>query len=266
MNIFQSIFLGILQGVTEFLPISSSGHLVIFQKVFGVLEPPIFFDTMVHFGSVFAIFFFFRKKIFKIAKGILKEIKERKAGENIFLIFLLIIGSLPIIIVGVFLEKNIEKIFNSLFLVGISFFITSIILFSTKYIKKREKDIKKMSIFDSIFIGAFQAVAILPGVSRSGSTISAGIFRKLKNRDAFEFSFFLGIIAILGASILQLKNIGIVGTQEILNSVIGFSFSLIFSFLALKILKSILEKEKFYYFGFYCMILGGVCLLLNFIL
>lgn len=266
MNIFQSIFLGILQGLTEFLPISSSGHLVIFQKIFRLPESPIFFDTVVHLATVFAIFIFFRKKFLEIFNGILKEIKRRKIGENIFLFSFLFFGSLPIIVGGLFLEKRIENIFNSLVLVGISFFITSLILFLTVFFQKREKEIKNMNIFDSIFIGFFQAMAILPGVSRSGVTISAGFFRKLKPKDAFEFSFFLGIIAILGASVLQFKNITTINGGEILNSIIGFLFAFIFGLLALKILKPILEKGKFYYFGFYCMILGIFCLVLYFIL
>lgn len=264
MNFFHSIFLGILQGITEFLPISSSGHLVIFQKIFKFGEPPIFFDTIVHLGTAFAIFVFLKNKIFEILKGVIKELKERKIGQYLNLIFFLVLASIPISIVGFLLQDKIDEIFNSLFLLSISFFITAIILFATTLSKKRKKSIKKITLFDSLFVGTFQALAILPGVSRSGSTISAGLFRNLREKDAFDFSFFLGFIAILGASILQLTKINLISKNEISASIIGFLFSFIAGFFALKILKPILEKGKFHYFGYYCLIIGIVCLFLFF--
>jgi len=265
MNIFQSIFLGILQGITEFLPISSSGHLVIFQKIFGFKEPPIFFDTMVHFGTVVVLLVFFREKIKKILLDTTKEIKEKKVGESMKLIWFLFLGTIPIVVVGIFLQEKIEKIFDSLLLLGFSFLFTSIILFLTALKKEHLKNIQKAKPLDALFIGIFQAIAILPGVSRSGSTISAGIFRNLKKEDAFDFSFFLGIIAILGATILQVFKIVLVSSNEIFYSIFGFLFAAISGYFALKILRPIVLKGKLHYFGFYCFFIGTFCLIFSFL-
>lgn len=261
----QAIFLGIVQGITEFLPISSSGHLVILQKILGFKEPPIAFDALVHFGTVIALLIFFRKEIKKIFINLTKEIREKKKGEGLSLLFFLILGTVPIVILGIFLKDKIEEIFNSLFLVGISFLITSLMLFLTSIIKKKQKSIKQITLKDALFIGIFQAIAILPGVSRSGSTISAGLFRGVKKEDAFNFSFYLGIIAIFGATILQTPKLFNFTETEILSSVLGFISALIFGFIALKILKPIVIKGKFHYFGIYCFILGLTCLVFSLI-
>jgi undecaprenyl-diphosphatase len=261
MSYYQAIFLAIVQGITEFLPVSSSGHLVIFQKIFGFKEPPIAFDALVHFGTLFSVLIFFRKDIKKIIKGLFKEIRIKKKGESTHLMILLIIGSLPAVLFGFLLKEKIESIFNSISLLSVSFLITALILFLTGLVKEKEKEIKKTKISDSIFIGLFQALAILPGVSRSGSTISGGLFRGIKKEDAFNFSFFLGIIAIFGATILQLPKITNFTSLEATTGIIGFLLSAIFGFLAIKILKPIVIKGKFYYFGIYCLVLGILCLI-----
>jgi undecaprenyl-diphosphatase len=265
MTIIQSVALAIVQGITEFLPISSSGHLVIFQKIFGLIEPPIAFDIIIHLGTVFAILFFLRHSIQKLISGIILEIKRKKCGENCRLIMLLIIASIPVVIVGFLLKDKIDQIFNSLYLVGVSFLITSIILFLTYLVKQQKKDISQITKKDALFIGLFQALSILPGVSRSGSTISAGIFRKINKEDCFTFSFLLGIIAILGGTMLQVPKIANFSRMEIVQSIIGLFVSTVVGYFALKILKSIIIKGKFYYFGFYCFILGMVILFCAFI-
>lgn len=261
----QAIFLAIVQGITEFLPISSSGHLVIFQKIFGFTEAPIAFDTLVHFGTLFSALVFFRKDIKKIFVNFFKEIKEKKRGESTRLLFLLVVGTIPAVIFGFFFRETIEKTFNSLPLLTIGFLITALMLFLTGLFKKKEKSINQAKISDSVFIGLFQALSILPSISRSGSTISAGLFRGIKKEDAFNFSFFLGIIAIFGATILQLPQITKFTSLEATTGVIGFLLSAVFGFLAIKILKPIVIKGKFYYFGIYCLVLGIICLLFIFL-
>ena len=261
MNFLQAVFLGIVQGLTEFLPISSSGHLVIFQKIFGFLEPPVAFDALVHFGTLVALIFFFWSDIKKILQGIIREIKEKKRGDSVNLLILLFLGTIPIVIVGFLLKEEIEIIFNSLLLCGISFLITAAILFLTKTIKNPKKNIKEISARDSIIIGLFQALAILPGVSRSGSTISAGLYRKIKKEDAFLFSFFLGMIAIFGAMVIQIPEISNFSGEETINGFLGFLFSAVVGFFALKVLKKIVIQGKLHYFGIYCAVLGIACIL-----
>ena len=264
MSYIQAIFLGIVQGFTEFLPISSSGHLVIFQKIFSFSEPPIAFDVLVHLGTVTSLIIFFRKEIKKIIKGVFSEIKESKKGKNKNLLVFLIIGTIPIVFFGFFLKDGIDIIFNSIFLVGVSFLVTALILFLTKFIKKK-KDREATGKSNALFVGLFQALAILPGVSRSGATISAGIFRGMKKEDAFNLSFFLGIIAILGATIIQIPEIFSFSQYEILKGALGFFAAAIFGFFALKILKPIVLKGKFHYFAIYCIILGVACIIFSLI-
>lgn len=265
MTILQSFFLGVLQGFTEFLPVSSSGHLVLLQKIFGISEPPVAFDTILHFATMIAIIYFLRKEIKSFFPGIIEEIKQKKKGPNFNLFLAIFLGSLPIVIVGLLLLKKIEVIFNSLLLVGISFFLTAIILFTTSFVCYNKREIKSIKAKDAIFIGVFQALAILPGVSRSGSTISAAIFRNIKKQDAFNFSFLLGIVAIFGAIIIQIPKISKFTTPEILTSIIGFFAALFSGLLALKILKKILLKGKFYYFAFYCVLMGIFCIVFSLI-
>lgn len=252
MTFFQAIFLGIVQGITEFLPISSSGHLVIFQKLFGFQEAPVAFDTLLHFGTLVALIIFFWNDI-------------KKIFQNKRLILLLIIGTIPVVIVGFLLQDKIDEIFNSLLLVGISFLITAIILLLTSLVKNQQKNLKDINFRDAIVVGLFQALSILPGVSRSGSTMSGALFQKIKKEDAFNFSFYLGMIAIFGAAVLQLPDISSFSSIEAINGFLGFLFAAIVGFFALKILKKIVVQGKFHYFGIYCAVLGIICILVYFL-
>ena len=179
MTLFEAVFLGLIQGLTEFLPISSSGHLVIGQKLLGFEYPPVLFVILVHCGTLFAIIFYFNKRI----------IVFYKSYNNLRLIF---IGSLPAVLIGLFLNDYLEALFDSLIVVGLCFFITAGLLFLTNFVKKANKDFSKIDGITSFKIGCLQALAILPGVSRSGSTISAGPWHGLKKETAFAFSFYLG--------------------------------------------------------------------------
>jgi len=262
MTFFQAIFLGILQGLTEFLPISSSGHLVIFQKIFDFSTPPIAFDALAHLGTLVALLVFFWKDIKKIFQNLKEKIRTKKRGKNINLLFSLIIGTIPIVIWGLLLKEKIDIIFDSLLLVGISFLFTAIILFITTFVKKHKKELGEIKFLDAVIIGIFQAFSILPGLSRSGVTISSSLFQGFKKEAAFKFSFFLGMIAILGANLLQIPEVSNFSQKELLCGFLGFLFSAIVGFFALKWLQKIVIKGKLHYFGIYCSILGLICILL----
>lgn len=251
MTILEVVVLGILQGLTEFLPVSSSGHLVIAQKLLGFSEPPVVFDILLHFGSLMAVLVFFNKQFLKIKPKF---------------IWLLIIGTLPAVVAGLFLNKYIDIIFNSWSMVGYSFLITAVLLFSTKLIKdKSNKKLLNIKWLDSLIIGFMQAVAILPGVSRSGSTVVAGLWRKLSRETAFTFSFYLAIPAILGAAVLKIKDALEIGNNYLsLNIIIvGLTISFLSSLLSIFLLKKVILKGKLSYFGVYCLTLGLVILLSN---
>jgi len=259
MSWFQVFFLSIVQGLTEFLPVSSSGHLVLFQKIFG-LRPPVLFDVFVHVGTLGAILFYFRKELNKLIKGIFK-----KDNKSLCFLLLIIIGTIPAVIVGLLLEKKIELVFDSFRLVGISLLITSLLLFLTNIFKDKLKKTKITSSNwkDALFIGVFQALAILPGISRSGATISAGLFRKFGRDLAFKFSFFLAIPAIIGALILQIPDLINSSIYLINQALIGMIIAGIVGFFALKILKRFLVSSRLYIFAIYCLFLGVGILLFS---
>jgi undecaprenyl-diphosphatase len=202
-----------------------------------------------------AVIVYLRKEIIYI----FKNIKEKK---TIRLILMLILATIPAVILGFLLKDKMEGIFVSLKFIGLFFIITSAILWLTMFFKKQEKTLDNLTWKDSLFVGLFQAVAILPGVSRSGSTISASIFRNFKREDAFRFSFLMSIPVILGAFLLQFykQKFHLFGT-ETNTDLIGFIFAVIFGLVSLKIIERVLVKGKLHYFAIYCFILGLVIML-----
>jgi len=258
MTFFQAIFLAVVQGITEFLPVSSSGHLVLFQKLFRLGHPPVLFDVLLHFGTLMATMVFFRKELWLL-------VKEWKERENQWMF--LIIGSIPAAFFGFFLNSKIEEIFNPLTLVGLMwiFFGPLLLVTKTLAVEKRAKDLEKITWKDSLIVGLFQAVALFPGVSRSGSTIAGGLFCGISRKTAFYLSFLLSVPAITGAVLLELKG-GNLGEVSLGTGVFSILTAGLIGYYSLRFLKSVLESNKFYLFGFYCLILGIVVLLkLNFL-
>lgn len=245
MSFPQAILLAVVQGLTEFLPISSSAHLIIAQKMFR-MEVPVLFDILVHVGTLMAILIYFRSKLLKISKR---------------QIILITIGTIPAAFLGLFLNKYISQIFESLKLVGYSLLITSFLLVLTKKIKP-EKSKKEPNLLDAFIIGIFQAIAILPGVSRSGATVSSGLLRKLDADAAFQFSFFLAIPAIIGAMVLQLPELISSSTEFLETSAVGLVVSGIVGYFSLIALRNVLKSRKIYYFGIYCFALGILMILI----
>lgn len=254
MNFVQALFLAVLQGITEFLPVSSSGHLVIFQKLFGFKEAPLFFDILLHVGTFASIVAYFRRPLF----GLLKfEKKDRR------FISLIILGTVPAVLVGLLAKNQIESSFNSLKMTGISFLISALFLISTKWvnqINKANKEITDIKAKDAFIVGIFQAVAILPGVSRSGSTITGSLWQGFSSKTAFVFSFYLAMPAILGAAVLEIKDITAFSTSELWLGFLGLTVSALVGYFALKFLDKILKSAKIWYFSFYCLVLGMILL------
>lgn len=270
MSYFQAIILAVIQALTEFLPISSSGHLVIVQKIFGFSEPPVVFDVLVHLGTLGALAVFLEGRLVQIMKGL-----TQRDGESWRIILMVIVGTIPTVIVGLFLQRYIGRIFNSLPLVGFSLVITAGLLFSARWadknftrprpsrdeVGKGSENLRDLSWFDALFVGLFQALAILPGVSRSGSTIVSGLWRKLDREAAFHFSFYLAIPAIIGAAVLQLPAL-IAGQFSYLNqALLGMLVAGIAGYFSLAALKRILLGRKLWLFGIYCLSVGLLLLL-----
>lgn len=247
MSYSQAIILAIVQGLTEFLPISSSGHLVIFQKLFGLAEPPVLFDILVHIGTLGAILIYFRKELVKISQKT---------------IWLIIIGTIPAAIVGLFLQNYVSQIFNSLKLVGASLLITAGLLLLSQRFKSLKRRFNSLNWQDAILVGCFQALAIIPGISRSGATIVSGLWRKLDRKTAFQFSFYLAIPAILGALLLQTPDLIYSPCSYLGQGILGMLIAGTVGYSALKILEKSLLSAKLWLFGIYCLGLGILILLL----
>lgn len=254
MTIFQSLFLAVVQGITEFLPISSSGHLVLFQKLFGITTPPVFFDVLLHLGTLGAILVYFRKEIVNL-------IKEWRENINIWV--LLIIATIPAVIIGLCINNMIEDIFSSLWLVGLMWLVMGIMLLLTKKMEKNgtKEKLGEIKNKDALIIGIFQAFALFPGISRSGSTIFGGLLKKINSKTAFAFSFLLAIPAILGATILQLIS-NKPNSVDLLNGLLPMLLAGIVGYYTLKFLQKTLISNKFYLFGFYCLAIGTLAVII----
>lgn len=249
MTYFQAGLLAFVQGLTEFFPVSSSGHLVLIQNLFKLKSPPVLFDILIHVGTLGAIIIFFKKDIKKLFIGVISG----KAEEKKFFT-LLFLGSIPAGLAGFFLNKNTEALFSSSKMVGFSLLLTSLLLFLTKALEV--KRIKSISKLDAFIIGVFQALAIIPGISRSGSTIAAGIFRGIDRKAAFRFSFLLSIPAIIGALLLQIPQIVYGKSLFLSQGFLGMIISFFVGLFSLKILGELVLKSKLWIFGFYCLFLG----------
>lgn len=251
MSITQAIILGIIQGIAEWLPISSSGHLVIAQVFFG-LQNSMFFDILLHIATLFVVFIIFRKEIWGIIKVVVKfDFKSEYGRLGLYII----LGSIPTGIIGIIFHDTFEKMFSNLWMVAAALFATGILLILTKLRKTGTHDLNSKNV---LLIGLVQGVAVIPGISRSGSTISAGILSGVTREKVARFSFLLGIPAILGTSLFEFKDLSI--NQLMSNNwhamIIGMLFAAIVGYFALKILLRIIKSDRFYLFGFYCILLS----------
>jgi undecaprenyl-diphosphatase len=244
MNMFWSGVLGILQGLTEFLPVSSSGHLVLVQSLIpGFSQPGILLDVVLHFGTLLAVLVFFWKDLFKLS----------------FRYYLYLgLATIPAVIVGFLIKDKVDILFSSVRLVGISLMVTGVINLLTHKSKIGEKT---LSFKNTFLVGIAQAVAIIPGISRSGSTIFAGVKQGVSPKEAARFSFLLSVPAIVGANILEILSLGQVEV-EIPVYLVGFIFAFLAGLLAIKLVIRFLEKKKFLVFSIYCFVIGALSFLL----
>jgi undecaprenyl-diphosphatase len=238
------ILLALVQGLTEFFPVSSSGHLLVFQKILGFTTLPLVYDIFFHLGTLLAVLVYF----FEDLKPLALRFYEK---ENFRLLLLLATATLPTAVIGFIFKDSFEKLFEKPAYLGFCFAFTAIVLLSTKYVRA-----KKIAMYPAAFIiGVCQGIAILPGVSRSGMTIAAALLLGLGFEFSFRFSFLLAIPAILGATILELHKIPWHGDSwpYLLLAILA---SAVIGFLTLSQLKKILNRDRFHVFGFYLLILA----------
>jgi undecaprenyl-diphosphatase len=245
MGLLEAVISGIVQGVAEFLPISSSGHLVILHKLMGFSEPEILFDLFLHLGTLVAIFIVFGSEIIESVTA------KKRVG------FLVLSGSVVTFVFVLFFIKNIESAFSSVKTVGAMFIVTGVWLIAGNFIRFGTEG---LTGFKACLIGLAQGIAALPGISRSGATISTGLFLGLDGQTSAKFSFLLSIPVILGAFLFKVKEAGLDLSGINANYFIGFFISCIVGVLSLKLLLKILYKNKFHWFGAYCILVGIIVL------
>jgi undecaprenyl-diphosphatase len=257
------LFLGILQGVTEPLPISSSGHLLIVRTLFDIGEMDVFFEVMVHFASFFAVLYLLRQKVIDLIKGSWGYVvRSSKTSKKEFdYVMLLLIATIPAGVAGIFLRNPLEQLLSdySLLLVGLGLIVTAGLLWSTKFYKDSFKE--TINIKDGLFIGLFQAIAILPGISRSGSTIAGGLYRRINPKTLFEFTFLLYLPVTLGSGLLELLSIEEMSISW-LNLGTSFIVSMVVTYFALKWFRGMVIEGRFKGFALYCFIVGITSIIL----
>lgn len=247
MTIFQAIFLGIVQGLTEFIPVSSSAHLVIVPYLFNWKFQSVCFDVSLHFGTLIALVIYFRKEILKLF-----------FSPNYHLLSLILIATIPAAIIGLSFKNFFESIFENV--LGVSFFliITSILLFLAEKKYSPKKSLKELTTINSLQIGFAQALAILPGISRSGATISSGLFLGLDRDSSFKFAFLISMPAIFGATIIKFKDSLDAGflLRDFYLYLLGTLSSLIVGYFSLIILYKVMQRGKLKIFAYYCIFLA----------
>ncbi len=259
MNFWEALILGIIQGLTEFLPVSSSGHIELGKALLDV-EPkdPLLFSVMVHAATALSTLVVFRKTILDLFKDLFKF----KWNEGTRYIFLIVVSMIPVGIVGVFFEQEIEVLFEgNILLVGCMLMVTAFLLFATTKISDKKQDV---TIKRSVLVGIAQAIAVLPGISRSGATISTALLSGMGRQEAARFSFLMVLPPILGATLLKLKDYLEAGASvevETQSLVVGFLGAFLTGWAACTWMIAIVKRAKLQYFAYYCGVVGIIAII-----
>lgn len=259
MNWFEALILGLIQGLTEFLPVSSSGHLEIAKSLFGVdPESSFYFTVAVHGATVLSTLVVFRKEITDLLKGVFKF----KMNEETSYILKIIVSMIPVGLAGVFLKDPVERMFSGdIVFVGLMLLITALLLAFAHFIKKRERTI---TYLDALIIGIAQAVAVIPGISRSGATISTGLMIGNRKDEIAKFSFLMVLIPVIGANLLEILGGETGGTTTGAGMIlIGSLAAFISGYLACRWMIAIVKRSRLIWFSIYCATVGLLSVLLG---
>ena len=271
MDPLHAVVLGAIQGLTEFLPVSSSGHLVIAQHLFGLKEPEILFDVGVHLGTLAAVLFYFRGDLAGILAALARYggrlfnvgamRSAMQTDADLRMAWLIIVGSLPTAVIGLLMKRVADRLFGSMLLAGGMLLVTGVLLFLTRFAPPPQKPRAGEPLFASpkaFAIGVVQGLAIMPGISRSGSTIAAALFLGLSRDTAARFSFLLSIPAIMGAALLTLKDVSGETAGQLPMLLIGALTSCVVGYLSLKFLVYIVKRGRLHVFAPYVWIVGAL--------
>lgn len=255
MTVLIAILLGIVQGLCEFLPISSSGHLVLLQRIFGIEEGALFFTIMLHIGTLFAVFSVYYKDIWEL----LKAPFQKRVG-------MLILALVPTVVMALLFNDVISSSFDGR-LLGFGFIITALLLLVCDKIREGKATQNTMRIHNALLIGLMQGVALFPGISRSGSTITGGLISGMERKSVADFTFILSIPAILGSIVLEVPSLIKAGLGEInwLSVIAGMIAAAVSGYIAIRLMLRVLKKKRFIHFAAYTGVLGLLIVLDQFV-
>ncbi len=268
MTYLSSFLLGLVQGLAEFLPISSSGHLSIAQNLLGLnTEIPEFFDVLLHLGTLVAVFVAYWRDICDMVAELIHGVGDlvhgttpRQVPPARRLILLIIVGTLPLFIL-LPIHKQVQALSNNMVFIGAALVVTGFLLFACDLVRKGKKTERTATIADVLVVGLGQAIATMPGISRSGMTITTGCFMGFERKFAVRFSFILSIPAVLGANILSIKDaLATVVWSEVPVYLVGVAVAAAVGYACIRLLKMIADKGKFGAFAYYCWIVGALTL------
>jgi undecaprenyl-diphosphatase len=252
-GILETVCLSLVQGLTEWFPVSSTGHLVIVQELFNI-KVSVTFDIVLHLGTLIGVILFLRKDLQSIIRAALKLDFSGEEGRMLVYIAL---GTIPIGLAGFFLKSFFESLFQSLFATGVAMLLNGLILYSTR----NAKPSRKLGALDSFLIGISQAAAITPGISRTGMTVSTGLLRGVEYEEAYRFSLLLSIPSIVGGSLVELQDVSF--EHESSAIALGILVTAVVGYIALKAVRKYVIKQSFYKFAYYCLIAGALILFLS---
>lgn len=264
MNLFEAILLGIVQGATEFIPVSSSAHLLLVPAVLGMEQPGLAFIGVIHLGTLLAVLLYFARDLWSIFRGVWRGIKERQplGNADARLGWFIVLGTIPAVTAGLLLNDFFERLFEAPVPAAFALLITGVLLVIAERILTGTKQITDITWLDALIIGIFQMFALFPGISRSGSTITGALGRGLTREAGARFSFLLGIPAIAGAGLLSLGDV-LSPSREFATVyyIAGFLAAFIAGYLCIYFLLSYLKRHSLYVFAAYCFVVGGAYLL-----
>ncbi|VEN73688.1 Undecaprenyl-diphosphatase [Candidatus Desulfarcum epimagneticum] len=274
MDMLKAVALGALQGATEFLPVSSSGHLVIFQTIFGLESPEVFFDVCLHLGTLAAVVFFFRKDLWGMAASFftLLWLAARKKtplskiweDEKARMALLVALGSVPTAAIGLLLNPVVERLFSSIFIAGAMLAVTGCLLWFSGKVDGKTPRRRELSVKDALVMGVVQGLAIVPGISRSGSTIAAGLFLGLDGEKAARYSFLLSVPAVIGAGILSAGSFGPDSAFSVSAVLWGTAAAAGVGYAALAFLMRLVRRGRLSAFAPYCWLMALASMALGF--
>ena len=272
MNTTEAIVLGTVQGLTEFLPVSSSGHLVLFQNFFGMKEPELLFDICLHIGTLSAVIIVFYREILDILRALFQiHGRMKMAGgfkrlcetdPSIRMALLIVVGSIPTAVIGLLFREITDQLFGSTTIVGCMLLVTGTLLWLTRHISGGGRPVGQTTLKDALLIGIVQGLAILPGISRSGATISTALFLSVDRKVAGRYSFLLSIPAIVGALVLGLDTPELQTTIPMDTIIVGSMVSATVGWFALVILLRVVDRGQLHRFAPYCWLVGIVTLVI----